>query len=164
MTVFIDTAIIMYAAGADHPLKAPSAEIVRRVASGELDGVISAEVVQEVAHRFVHLRQPERAAELIGHALEVFSPVIPIGQAVVERMPGLIRRYPSLQARDLIHVATCLEERIETIISPDRAFGVVSELQRIDPVDAVEGVDPLDGSAGGIDEAPGDVDEVVYRG
>ncbi len=136
MTVFIDTAVIMYAAGAEHPLKAPSAEIVRRVASGELAGVTSAEVIQEIAHRFVHAQQPERAAELIGHALEVFSPVIPIGQAVVERMPGLIRRYPSLQARDLIHVAACLEERIEAIVSPDRAFDIVSELERIDPADA----------------------------
>lgn len=136
MTVFIDTAVIMYVAGADHPLKAPSAEVMRRVASGELAGVTSAEVVQEIAHRYVHIGQPERAAELIGHTLQVFSPVIPIGPSVVERMPGLIRRYPSLQARDLIHLATCLDERIETIISPDRAFDAVTEVQRIDPVDA----------------------------
>lgn len=137
MTVFIDTAILMYAAGAKHPLKAPSAEIIRRVASGDLAGVTSAEVIQEIAHWFVHSRQPERAAELIGLALEVFSPVIPVGHAVVERLPGLIRRYPSLEARDLIHVATCLEERIETIISPDRAFDDVAELTRLDPADAV---------------------------
>lgn len=137
MTVFVDTAVLMHAAGGEHPLKAPSAEIIRQVASGGLAGVISAEVIQEIAHRFVHARQPERAEELIGLALEVFSPVIPVSHAVVERMPGLIRRYPSLEARDLIHLATCVEERIETIISPDRAFDAVSEVQRIDPVDAV---------------------------
>jgi len=145
VTVFIDTAILMYAAGGEHPMKSPSAEIIRRVASGDLAGVISAEVIQEIGHRFMHARQPERAAELIGLALEVFSPVIPVSHVVVERMPGLIRRYPSLEARDLIHVATCLEERIETIVSPDRAFDVVAELKRIEPADAVQLADPLGG-------------------
>lgn len=135
MTLFVDTAVIMYAAGGDHPLKQPSADIVRRIASGDLGGVTSAEVIQEIAHRFVHAGRPEQAAQLTTFALDLFSPVLPIGQAVVERLPGLIRRYPSLQARDLIHVATCLEERIDAIISPDRGFDKVAELRRIDPAD-----------------------------
>jgi len=98
--------------------------------------VTSAEVIQEIAHRFMHACQPDQAATLALHALDVFAPVLPIGQAVVERLPGLIRRYPSLQACDLLHVATCLEERIEAIVSPDRAFDEVAELRRIDPTDA----------------------------
>ena len=136
MTLFVDTAVIMYAAGADHPLKEPCAEILRRIAAGKLSAVTSAEVIQEIAHRFVHAGRSEQAAQLMTFALDLFSPVLPIGQAVVERLPGLIRRYPSLQARDLIHVATCLEERIDAIVSPDRGFDQVAELRRIDPADA----------------------------
>ncbi|MGH2446568.1 MAG: type II toxin-antitoxin system VapC family toxin [Candidatus Limnocylindria bacterium] len=135
MTVFIDTAVIMYAVGAEHPLKAPSAEILRRVADGRLRGTTSAEVIQEIVHRFVHARRPEQAAQIASHALAIFSPVIPVGTEVVERLPGLIGRYPSLAARDLVHVATCLQERIETIVSPDRGFDAVVELVRLDPSD-----------------------------
>jgi predicted nucleic acid-binding protein len=50
-------------------------------------------------------------------------------------LPGLIRRYPSLSARDLVHVATCMEERIETIVSSDRGFDAVTEVTRLDPAD-----------------------------
>jgi len=135
VTLFLDTAVIMYAAGGDHRLKQPCAAILTRVAAGELGGVISAEVIQEIAHRFVHAGEPARASELVTHALDLFAPVIPIGNPVVARLPGLIGRYPDLQARDLIHVATCLEERIDAIVTPDRAFDGVAELVRIDPTD-----------------------------
>lgn len=136
MTLFVDTAVIMYSSGGAHRLKQPCAEILRMVAGGTLDAVISAEVIQEIAHRFMHVRRPEKAAKLAVYAIELFAPVVPIGHNVVARLPGLITRYPTLQARDLIHVATCLEERIEAIVSPDRAFDEVAELHRIDPTDA----------------------------
>lgn len=135
MTVFLDTAVLMYAAGRQHSYKQPCADILSRVGAGHVDAVISAEVIQELAHRFVHAGQSARASALVRHSLDLFAPVIPIGQPVVARLPGLIDRYGALQARDLIHVATCLEERIEVIVSPDRAFDVVHELQRIDPAD-----------------------------
>lgn len=40
-------------------------------------------------------------------------------------------------ARDLVHVhvATCAEEGITTIVSPDRAFDAVGPVRRIDPAD-----------------------------
>ncbi len=46
--------------------------------------------------------------------------------------PG--REYPTLDARDVVHVATCIHEGIPTIVSPDRAFDQVAEVRRIDPL------------------------------
>jgi predicted nucleic acid-binding protein len=130
--VFVDTAVLMYAAGADHELKAPSQEVVRRVAAGELEAAISAEVVQEILHRFVAIGRAELGAHLARDALDLFDPVLPITHAVMSRMPALIERYPALSARDLVHVATCVEVGIGRIVSPDRGFDAVRELDRID--------------------------------
>lgn len=69
MTVFVDTAVIMYAVGTDHPMKAASAEILRRVASGAVHGVASAEVIKEIVHRFVQAGRPQRAAEALATRL-----------------------------------------------------------------------------------------------
>lgn len=135
MTVFVDTAVIMYASGGEHRLKQPCADVLRQIAAGKLSATISAEVIQEIAHRFMHVRRPQKAAELASYALDLFAPVTPIGQAVVARLPGLINRYPTLQARDLLHLATCLEEGIEAIVTPDLGFDRIPELQRIDPTD-----------------------------
>ena len=130
--VFLDTAVLMYAAGTEHPLRAPSQQIVRRIAAGDFDAVISAEVVQEILHRFVAIGRPELGARIARDALDLFDPVLPITHAVMHRMPALIERYPRLSARDLVHLATCLEAGIGSIVSPDRGFDAVTEIRRID--------------------------------
>ena len=61
VTVFIDTAIVMYAAGADHPLRDPCRRIIDQISDGSLDAVTSTEVIQEILHRFVSSGRPNRA-------------------------------------------------------------------------------------------------------
>lgn len=140
MTAFVDTAIPMYAAGGQHPLRDPSLRIIRLVRQGDLDAVTSTEVVQEVAHRFLAIRRPEIARQLAIDVLDLFAPVLPITHALIRRVPDLARKYPSLSARDLVHVATCIHEGITDVISPDRAFDQVAEVRRIDPTEF--GADP----------------------
>ncbi len=135
MTVFIDTAIIMYAAGGEHPLRDPSRRILSRIGEGELDGVISVEVIQEILHRFISVRRPTLGQAQASEAMDFFAPVLPISHALMRRVPDLLGRYPDLDARDLVHVATCIHEGITQIISPDRAFDQVVGLRRIDPTE-----------------------------
>lgn len=130
----------MYAAGGQHPLRDPSLRIIRLVRQGDLDAVTSTEVVQEVAHRFLAIRRPEIARQLAIDVLDLFAPVLPITHALIRRVPDLARKYPSLSARDLVHVATCIHEGITDVISPDRAFDQVAEVRRIDPTEF--GADP----------------------
>lgn len=135
MTVFVDTAVPMYAAGGDHPMRDPCLRILRLVRQGDLDGVTSAEVVQEISHRFLAVRRPDFARQLAIDVLDLFAPVLPITHAMMRRVPELAIRYPSLQARDLVHVATCIHEGITEIVSPDKAFDQVAEIRRIDPAE-----------------------------
>jgi predicted nucleic acid-binding protein len=139
VTTFIDTAVLMYAAGAEHPLREPCRRVLDRVADGELDAVTSVEVVQEVLHRFVAIRRPELGVALAQQTLDLFAPVLPVTHAVMRRMPELVGAYPSLAARDLLHAATCLEEGIDEIISPDRGFDLVNGIRRIAPDGLVAG-------------------------
>jgi predicted nucleic acid-binding protein len=133
VTVFIDTAIVMYAGGGEHPLRDPSRRVLSRVGRGELDGVISVEVIQEILHRFITIRRPEMGRAQAIEAMAVFAPVLPITHALMRRVPDLAAKYPSLDARDLVHVATCIHEGITEIVSPDHGFDQVAELRRIDP-------------------------------
>jgi predicted nucleic acid-binding protein len=139
VTVFVDTAIVMYAGGGEHPLRDPSRKVLGLIADGDLDGVISVEVIQEILHRFISIRRPDAGQAQATEALDVFAPVLPITHALMRRVPELAQKYPRLSARDLVHVATCIHEGITEVISPDRAFDQVAEVRRIDPTEfAVE--------------------------
>ena len=133
MTVFIDTAVIMYAGGGDHPLRDPCGRIIAGIGDGEIDAVTSAEVVQEILHRFISIRRPDAGRIQAMEVLDLFAPVLPITHALMRRVPDLAEAYPRLAARDLVHVATCIHEGIAEIVSPDRGFDQVAEVRRIDP-------------------------------
>lgn len=134
MTAFVDTAVMMYAAGTAHPLRDACRSLMTKILTGEIEGVTSVEVVQEVLHRYRSIGQPGIGRTLAIDTLDTFAPVLPITHAVMRRVPDLAARYPRLQARDLVHVATCIHEGITEIISPDRGFDDVAEVKRIDPL------------------------------
>ncbi len=123
----------MYAAGAKHSLREPSRRVMSRIGRGELDGVISVEVILEILHRSWSMRQMAIGEAQAREALDFFAPVLPITHELMRRVPDLAGKYPTLAARDLVHVATCIQEGISEIISPDRGFDQVSEVRRIDP-------------------------------
>jgi uncharacterized protein len=133
VTIFVDTAVMMYAAGREHPLREPCRRLLEGVVAGSVTAATSVEVVQEIVHRYVSIGQPALAISVARSTLDLFAPVLPITHALMRRVPDLARRYPRLAARDLVHVATCVHEGINEIISPDRGFDIVTELRRIDP-------------------------------
>lgn len=133
--VFIDTAVLMYAGGAPHPLQDPCRDLLELLEQGVLRGVTSAEIVQEILHRFQFSGDPGVGERMARVALDLFAPVLPLTHAVMTRGVGLVATYPSLTARDAVHVATCIEEGVTMIVSPDRGFDDVAEIRRVDPAD-----------------------------
>jgi predicted nucleic acid-binding protein len=133
MTSFVDAAIFMYTIGAEHPLKAPCRAVIRQIKEGRVDATTSVEVVQEILHRYRSVGRPDLARALSQDVMDTFAPLLPVTHAVMRRVSVLVDRYPSLSSRDLVHVATCIIEGIETIITPDAGFDQVTEIRRIDP-------------------------------
>lgn len=125
----------MYAAGGSHPLKSPCVAIVARVADGTLEATVSAEVVQEILHRYSAIGRTEQGLTVARDVLKAFRPVLAITDAAIRRLPALVERYPRLTPRDLLHVATCIEAGIDSIVTPDRGFDAVNEIRRLDPLE-----------------------------
>lgn len=131
--IFVDTNVLMYAAGGDHPLQRPCREIVDGIGDRSIAATTSVEVVQEIVHRYLSTGRAEGGLALAEQTMDLFAPVLPITHALMRRVPDLARRYPDLAARDVIHVATCIHEGISEILSTDRGFDAVHEVRRIPP-------------------------------
>jgi len=135
VTVFLDAAVFMYAIGEEHPLRDPCQRVLRHAAEQRIDAVTSAEVVQEVLHRYLAVGRPDIAIGAARGILTAFGPVMPVTHEVMSRVADLAGRHsPTLSARDLVHVATCIEHGIDEIVTTDRGFDQVEGLTRIDPV------------------------------
>jgi uncharacterized protein len=105
MTVYVDTSVIMYAGGRDHPLRRPCREVIRQVVAGDLDGVTSAEVVQEILHRFASSPQREKGIAMARATLDLFDHLLPVDRTMISAAVDLHEQYEDLSARDALHAA-----------------------------------------------------------
>jgi len=133
---FLDVNIAMYAAGAEHPLKAPCAAVLQMAVDGQIDIVIDAEIIQEVLHRYGALQRWETAQTVAEGLLALASVVFPVGEAEMWRTVHLFERHApaGIRARDLLHVAVMQENGLSQIISTDAHFDRVEGITRLHPV------------------------------
>jgi len=131
--ILIDANVLMYAAGAAHPHKTPSARLLERVARGDVEAVIDAETLQEILHRYRAIRRWEDGRQVYDLARQLFPNVVPISAEVMDRARELLDAYPSLMARDALHAAVVLHESLEAICSYDRDFDGIVGLRRTEP-------------------------------
>jgi uncharacterized protein len=131
--ILVDANIFMYAAGTDHPHKAPSAQFLTRVAGGDIDAAVDAEALQEILHRYRAMGRWEEGRRVYESARRVVPVSIPITVEILDAARDLLNGHRELTARDAIHAAVALASEAEAICSYDRDFDCIAELRRIEP-------------------------------
>ncbi len=131
--ILIDTNIIMYAAGATHPNKAPSAELMARIASGEVEATIDAAVLQEILHRYRAIGQWNDGRRVFDLTRQLFPDVLPISKVVIDRARRLLDADPRLGPREAVHAAVVMSDGMEAVCSYDRDFDRIMGIVRQEP-------------------------------
>ena len=135
---FIDTNVPIYAAGRAHPLKEPCAQLLILVAEHPYTFVTDAEVLQELLHRYLALRLwPQGRAVLRGFSTLMEDRIENVQASDVAYAAGLADGYPELGGRDLLHAAVMQRLGVRRIISADRGFDRLREVERLDPAHLV---------------------------
>lgn len=132
MRYFLDTSVIMYAAGATHEYKESCVKILERIEHQSLEVFTSTEVIQELLYRYAHLHRKEDGIALARSVMS-FVPILPVDEAVIESAIELLQRY-DVDPRDTLHAAVALNFGIASIISADQHFDRINEIKRIDPL------------------------------
>lgn len=132
--ILVDSNVFMYAAGADHPNKAPSADFLRAVARREeAEAVVDAEVLQEILHRYRAIGRWRDGRRVYDAARRIVPTVLPVTAEVLDRSRELLDEHPDLDARDALHAAVAMLRGIETVVSYDRDFDDVPGIRRREP-------------------------------
>jgi len=131
--ILVDTNVIMYAAGAPHPHKAPSVALLEQVASGTIEAVIDAEVLQEILHRYRAIHRWEEGRQVYDLARQIFPQVIPVTAEILDRARQLLDADDQIMARDALHAAVVREEGLEGVCSYDQDLDRIHGLVRREP-------------------------------
>jgi len=131
--IVLDTTILLYATGSDHPLREPCRALVTAITDGAIEASTTPEVIQELAH--VRSRRLDRAAavrvardfsSLLGPLLLVDDSMLALGLRIYEETPGL-------GSFDAVLCAVAIASSAEALVTADRAFAAVTGIRHLDP-------------------------------
>jgi len=133
--IILDTTVLAYAVGEEHPLREPCRLLLAAHAGGTIEATTTVEVLQEFAHVRARRRTREDAANLTRLYAVALNPIVTT-TADLDAGLSLFERHPELGAFDAVLAAVALARRAEGLVSADRAFASVPELSWIDPATA----------------------------
>ena len=120
----------MYLVGAAHPRKADAKQLLEAAIAARERLVTSAEVLQEILHRYVAIDRRDAIQPAFDSLLGVVDEVIAIELVDVVRSRDFVVGMSKLSARDALHAAVMTRENIERIMTFDTAFDRIPGIRR----------------------------------
>jgi len=130
---FIDTNIIMYAAGRENEYKKSCLKILENIDSSEHNYLINTEVLQEILYRYGSINLKDFGIELVSSTIELFDNILQISVKDLNYAIDLMRKYHFLISRDALIIANMSNNSLNKIVSVDKVFDRIEDIRRIDP-------------------------------
>ena len=129
--IFIDSNIPMYLVGAEHRNKVAAQRALERCIAANERMVTSAEVVQEILHRYAAIGRLDAIEPAMRALLGIVDEVYPIELADVQGAKDVLLGRMPLSARDALHVAVMKRHGVDRIMSFDAGFDTVTWIERV---------------------------------
>ncbi len=134
--VLLDSAVFIYAVGVAHPYRDSCRQLLEALEAERYRGEASALAVEETLHQRARRTGDRESARRVASSVMTLCAIHDLTTADVVLGLRLFGTSTRLNARDVLHAATALNRGIPTIVSPDKAFDDVPQLERVDPVQA----------------------------
>jgi predicted nucleic acid-binding protein len=131
--IVLDTTVLVYAKGADHPLRDPCRELVAAIAEERIEATTTAEVIQEFVHVRARRRDRGDAAALGRDYAELLSPLLTITSDHLQRGLTLFETTLRLGAFDAVLAAASANVGATAVVSADAAFADLPDISHIVP-------------------------------
>ncbi len=131
--IVLDTTVLVYAKGAEHPLRGPCRDLIAAIAGGAVQATTSVEAIQEFVHVRARRRDREDAAELGRDYADLLSPLLPVDRDNLREGLALFERVNDLGAFDAVLAATAISVGADALVSADSGFSDVPGLPHVSP-------------------------------
>ncbi|QUW17805.1 MULTISPECIES: type II toxin-antitoxin system VapC family toxin [Agrococcus] len=132
--ILLDTSVLVYAVGAEHPLREPCRAVIAAVGDGTLAATTTVEVLQEFAHVRARRRGRDDAAALTERYATALAPLISVDADDLSAGLRLFREHEPLGAFDAVLAAVAQRrDHVRALVSADRGFASIPGLVHLDP-------------------------------
>jgi predicted nucleic acid-binding protein len=126
--IVLDTTVLVYAKGAEHPLRGPCRDLIAAIADGAVEATTSVEAIQEFVHVRARRRGRADAAALGRDYAELLAPLLGVERRHLDQGLALFERVDGLGAFDAVLAAAAIGAGAAALVSADGAFAEVANL------------------------------------
>jgi predicted nucleic acid-binding protein len=130
--ILVDTTVLSYAVGIEHPLREPCRRLLRAHADARVQAATTIEVIQEFVHVRARRRSRADAVALARQYMAALSLLV-TSAAELDLALTLFEQQSALGAFDSVLAAVAVTQRVDALVSADRAFSDVPNLRWVDP-------------------------------
>lgn len=139
--IVLDTTVLVYAVGADHPLRDPCQLLVRAIADGTILATTTIEVIQEFTHVRARRRDRKDAAAVARDYIELLSPLLIVEETDLREGLRLFEAGSGFGSFDAVLAAAAHAAGAEALVSADTGFSGIAAIRHVVPnVDGVRGL------------------------
>lgn len=131
--ILLDTTVLIYAKGQNHPLRDPCRELIEAVADRRIEATTTVEVIQEFVHVRARRRDRTDAASLGRDYAELLSPLLSPTIEDLDAGLALFERTRALGAFDAVLAVCTARAGLRALVSADSGFADVPEIPHIVP-------------------------------
>ncbi len=126
--IVLDTTVLAYAVGTEHPRREPSRRLLKALGEGTVTASTTVDVIQEFAHGYARRRPRADAAAQARRYATLLTPLLSPTEADLKAGLQLFEKQERLDAFDAVLAATAIAHEAKALVSADRAFASVRRL------------------------------------
>jgi len=138
MRLYLDTNVFIYLSNRKYPYYVSCRELIASCRSKSIPLVTSAETFQEIIHWSKNKNRLKNGIEIVKRFKKIVWELFPVDETIVDLYLEKASRYKQVPSRDLIHLATCIENKIKHIVTLDKDFNFFKEVVSLAPHEALE--------------------------
>lgn len=131
--ILLDTTVLVYAKGQDHPLRDPCRDLIDAIAERHIEATTTIEVIQEFVHVRARRRGRTDAAGLGRDYAELLSPLLQLTVKDLNVGLALFERTEKLGAFDAVLAACATRAGAKAFVSADIGFASVPGIAHVIP-------------------------------
>jgi uncharacterized protein len=131
--IVLDTTVLVYAKGADHPLREPCRQLIGAIAEGQVEATTTVEAIQELVHVRARRRGRGDAAALGRDYSELLAPLLTVTSEDLARGLTLYGRSERLGALDAVLAAAAEAAGARALVSADTGFAELKAVMHVVP-------------------------------
>ena len=130
--IVVDTTVLAYAVGSEHPLREPSRQVVAAIRDGLVTATTTVDVIQEFAHGYARRRPRATAVAYARRYVTLLAPLLAPSERDLDAGLRLFQDQEGLDAFDAVLAATAIAHQAEALVSGDRAFAALRKVRFVE--------------------------------